>query len=320
MPVRVFFSYSHADEELRNQVEKQLAILKRQGVIETWHDRRIRAGEDFAAVIDEHIESDEVILLLVSADFLDSDYCYEIEMRRAMERHDAGEAIIIPVILRACDWKRTPFGKLNAVPQDGRPVTRWPDRDEALLQVANAVRDAADRWGLASPKSRRTAAPHAAAPRTPASQRSSNLALAKSFTERDMDRFKRESFDYMARFFESSLEELARRNDGVEADFRRVDADRFAATIYKGGEAAARCSVFVGDGVVGRGIAYSSSERFGGGFNELLTVESDDQALYLRSLGMSAVASGGRQARLSQEGAAELYWQMLVEPLQSRRR
>ena len=75
---RVFFSYCHADEELRNQLEKQLAILKRQGVIETWHDRRVGAGEEFDSAISAELESSDMILLLVSADFLNSDYCYEI--------------------------------------------------------------------------------------------------------------------------------------------------------------------------------------------------------------------------------------------------
>lgn len=95
----VFFSYCHADEALRDQLEKQLSMLKRQGVIETWHDRRIGAGQEIDAAIDDHINSDEIILLLVSPDFIASDYCYNIEMTRAMERHGAGEAIVIPVIL-----------------------------------------------------------------------------------------------------------------------------------------------------------------------------------------------------------------------------
>jgi hypothetical protein len=143
----VFFSYSHADEGLRDQLEKQLSLLKRQGIIEVWHDRRIGAGREFGKEIDWHVETDDIILLLVSSDFLDSDYCYEKEMARAMERHEAGEAIVIPVILRACDWHGAPFGKINATPPDGRPVTQFPDRDQALLEVAKAVRQAAERLG-----------------------------------------------------------------------------------------------------------------------------------------------------------------------------
>lgn len=141
----VFFSYAHADEALRDQLEKQLALLKRQGVIETWHDRRIGAGADFAREIDEHVNSDDILLLLVSPDFLDSDYCYDLEMQRALERHDAGEAVVIPVILRPCEWTHAPFGKLNATPPDGKPVTKFADRDDALLEVAKAIRAAAEK-------------------------------------------------------------------------------------------------------------------------------------------------------------------------------
>jgi hypothetical protein len=145
MVASVFFSYSHADEALRNEIEKQLSLLKRQGIIEAWHDRRIGAGEDFADAVDQHVETDDIILLLVSADFMASDYCYEREMVRAMERHTAGEAIVIPVILRPCDWHGAPFGRLNATPPDGKPITSYANRDEALLEAAKAVRAAAGR-------------------------------------------------------------------------------------------------------------------------------------------------------------------------------
>jgi hypothetical protein len=142
---KVFFSYSHADETLRDQLEKQLAVMKRQSVIETWHDRRIGAGRDFGSAIDEHVDADNIILLLVSPDFLASDYCYDREMERAMARHHAGDAIVIPVILRPCDWHGAPFGKLQATPLDGKPITLWSDRDEAFLQVARAIREAVGR-------------------------------------------------------------------------------------------------------------------------------------------------------------------------------
>lgn len=139
----VFFSYSHVDEGLRDQLEKHLSPLRRQGMVETWHDRRIGAGHEFGDAIDEHVDSADIILLLVSPDFLASDYCYDREMMRAMARHEAGEATVIPVILRACLWHDAPFGKLNAAPTDGRPITLWPDRDQALTEVAKAIRGAA---------------------------------------------------------------------------------------------------------------------------------------------------------------------------------
>lgn len=320
MAASLFFSYSHKDESLRDQVETQLVMLKRQGIITTWHDRRIGAGEAIDSSISGHVDADNIILLLVSPDFLASEYCYGIEMTRAMERHHAKEAIVIPVILRACEWQHAPFGNLNATPPDGRPITQYPDRDQALLEVAKAVREAAARLdktpSRAAPQESMADAPRQAA--ASVQPRSSNLALAKSFTERDKDRFKRDSFEYLARFFENSLDELGRRNDGVECDFRRVDADRFAATIYKQGKAISRCTIFVGTAAFINGIAYSSSDTpNSNSYNELLTVESDSQSLFLRSSGM-AMLGRNRDAVLTQEGAAELYWGLLLERLQGR--
>lgn len=316
----VFFSYSHADEGLRDQLEKQLSMLKRQGVIETWHDRRIGAGQELDGAIGGHVENDDIILLLVSPDFLASDYCYEQEMQRALARHEAGDAIVIPVILRACDWKGAPFGKLMATPPDGRPVTQWPDRDQALLEVAKAVREAAKRLGgvaIEEPVLRA-----AKLNQQPGADRelirSSNLRVVKRFTERDKDAFRQEAFEYLAKFFENSLAEFGVRNPGIEGTFRRIDANRFTATAYRDGRAMARCTVFLG-GSFGGGIAYIASETTASNsFNENLTVEADDQALFLRSMGMSHLGRGGRdEEKLSLEGAAELYWGIFVGPLQS---
>ena len=137
--IEVFFSYAHEDEDLRNKLEKHLSILKRQGVITGWHDRKISAGKEWEGEIDTHLNTARVILLLISADFIASDYCWDVEVKRAMERHEAGEARVIPVILRPCLWKRAPFGKLQALPKDAEPVARWDDTDEAFLSVAQGI-------------------------------------------------------------------------------------------------------------------------------------------------------------------------------------
>ncbi len=316
----VFFSYSHADEALRDQLEKQLAMLKRQGVITAWHDRRIGAGQNIDHSIDEHINSDEIILLLISADFIASDYCYDIEMKRAMERHQAGQAIVIPVILRACDWHHAPFGKLNATPRDGKPITQWPDIDEAFLQVAKAVREAAERLGCsatdAAQHSRKRAASVVENSTGPAITRSSNLRLAKTFTARDKDQFQLETFEYIARYFENSLAEIAARNPGIEGAFRRVDANRFFATIYQDGKDVARATIYMGGNFLAGGINYVHGETTqSNSMNESLRVEADDQKLFLLSMGMASMGVE-RDKKLSQEGVAELYWSILLRPLQ----
>jgi tetratricopeptide (TPR) repeat protein len=140
--IEVFYSYSHKDEELRDQLENHLTMLKRKGTIEGWHDRRISAGREWEGQIDQHLNSAKIILLLVSSDFLASHYCYDVEVERAMQRHESGQARVIPIILRPCDWQSAPFGKLNSLPTDVKPVTRWDDRDEAFLNIAEGIRKA----------------------------------------------------------------------------------------------------------------------------------------------------------------------------------
>ena len=140
--MEIFFAYAREDETLRDELEKHLSILERQGVITSWHDRKIGAGKEWEGEIDTHLKTARVILLLVSSDFMDSDYCWDVEVKRAMERHEAGEARVIPVILRPVDWKGAPFGKLQALPTDAKPVTTWTNQDQAFLDVARGIRTA----------------------------------------------------------------------------------------------------------------------------------------------------------------------------------
>lgn len=140
-PIEVFVSYSHEDDSLRQKLGAHLSLLKRQNVIDEWHDRLIDAGEAWADRIDQRLESAAIILLLVSADFIASDYCYEREMKRALERDDAGTARVIPVILREVDnWQAAPFGRLQALPDRGKPVSSWSNEDAALADVARGIR------------------------------------------------------------------------------------------------------------------------------------------------------------------------------------
>src|SRR6266571_7691445 len=144
--LEVFFSYSHKDQDLRDQLETHLSLLKNQGVISSWHDRKIIAGTEWAREIDAHLNTAQIILLLISADFLASTYCYDIEVKRAMERHNGGEARVIPIILRHCEWHPAPFGKLQALPTDGKPIDsrNWYNKDEAFHNITQGIRKAVE--------------------------------------------------------------------------------------------------------------------------------------------------------------------------------
>jgi len=139
MLVQIFFSYSHKDEKLMNKVRQQLIPLEREGIIVKWHDREIRAGQEWNPAIKQRLFAAHIILLLVSPDFIESRYCYNLEMKEALKRHENGKAVVIPIILRPCLWQNTPIGKLQALPKDGKPITNWSKIDDATLNVANGI-------------------------------------------------------------------------------------------------------------------------------------------------------------------------------------
>jgi hypothetical protein len=312
---KLFFSYSHVDEGLRDKLETHLSILKRQRIIDVWHDRRILAGNNFSSSISDELEEADIVLLLVSPDFLASDYCYNVEMTRALERHQTGACTVIPVILRHCDWRGTPFGGLLAIPRDGKPVLSFTDLDEAFLEITNSIKMVAEKGPKSTAKKaivrasdRLSSAPH------PLGPRSSDLRIKKIFSDQEKDRFREEAFDYIAKYFENSLSELCARNQDIEFQFKRIDKDQFTSTIYRKGSKASYCRIFIGSASFLAGIAYSSSESLSEtAFNESLSVSADDQTLFLRPLGMAL--HGSNNQKLTLEGAASSYWSIFIEPL-----
>jgi hypothetical protein len=138
----VFYSYAREDKGLVKNLIASLAVLRRQGIINNFFDCEIVPGQAWDAVIKQQLEGAEIILLCVSADFLNSDYIYDVELKAAMERHQAGTATVIPVILRSADWSQASFAMLQALPSEARAVTSWANQDEALTDVARGVRRA----------------------------------------------------------------------------------------------------------------------------------------------------------------------------------
>jgi formylglycine-generating enzyme required for sulfatase activity len=138
-PIKLFCSYSHKDEELRNELAEHLFPLERAGLIEVWHDREMLPGDTVDAEIAEKLRSADLVLVLVSPSFIHSAYCYDTEFKNAIERHERGEARVVPVVLRPCQWQLTPLKALLAMPTDGRAVINWPNRDTAYDNVARSI-------------------------------------------------------------------------------------------------------------------------------------------------------------------------------------
>lgn len=140
--LKLFYSYSHKDEKFRDALETHLKLMVRKGILFSWHDRKITAGSEWKKQIDNELRSADVILLLISSDFIASDYCYENELEIAMELHESNHAIVIPVILRSTDWADTSFSKLQALPKDAKAISLWDDEDEAWLDVVSGLKKA----------------------------------------------------------------------------------------------------------------------------------------------------------------------------------
>lgn len=141
----VFISYSHKDQGLKDDLIKHLSPLTRLNLVAEWHDGKIEAGDKWEDAITSNLDHADIIVVIVSIDFINSKYCYEVEMEKAIERASKGDAVLIPVIGRNCMWKTTPFKDFQALPAAGKAIAGWQDRDEALTDVAEGIRVVADR-------------------------------------------------------------------------------------------------------------------------------------------------------------------------------
>lgn len=136
----VFCSYAHEDEALRKKLEIHLASLQPLGPIQVWHDRDIPPGADWRQTLDTHLEEASIILLLVSPNFLASNYCNGVEVQRALQRHERGEARVIPILLRPANWEDAPFAYLQCLPRNCQPVTKWRSQNEAFVDITQGIR------------------------------------------------------------------------------------------------------------------------------------------------------------------------------------
>jgi len=143
----VFFSYARSDEKHKEDLERALAFLKRSEMVDTWYDRKILPGDNWENDINKHIDTADIILLLISPDFANSDYCWDVETKRALERGRRGEALVIPIIIRPVSgWQGTPIGRLQALPKGGKAVTTWRNRDEAYQNIADTLWLLVNNW------------------------------------------------------------------------------------------------------------------------------------------------------------------------------
>lgn len=308
--MKAFISYSHRDSDALERLHVHLAMLRRDGLIQEWFDREILAGREFDQEIKSELEESDLFLLLVSPDFLNSDYCYNTEMQRALERNQEGSAVVVPIIVEPCEWKASALRALKALPKDGKPVSEWTNPNNAYLDIAQELRrllksDVSDAASV--PQSLRARESE----RIMATRR---YRVKRDFDEIDRADFRKSSFDEVRSYFASAVAEL----DGIEdikARFYALSETSFGATIVNRvkNSRAAHITVHLGSERHSlNDIYYSFSERAprdtsNGGFS----VDADEFELFLTDRSFNF----GREKseRLTSEAAAEQLWSDFLE-------
>ncbi|GAJ30312.1 MULTISPECIES: toll/interleukin-1 receptor domain-containing protein [Alphaproteobacteria] len=298
--MKAFISYSHRDTAALERLHTHLSMLRREGQITEWYDREILAGSDLDSEITAQLESSELFLVLVSPDFLASDYCYDRELRRALERHESGEAIVVPIIVEPCDWKSSPLKQLKALPRDGQPVSEWTNQNNAFLDVVTELRRVVAREDRADERED--------APAPPVRASGSRYRVKREFDEIDRSDFRSKAFEVMRRYFERAVAEVD-QIDGVRARYVSTGPLSFTCTLINRAidHGTAHITVHGQSGAMGfSDIYYSFQENAptntaNGGF----TIESDDYELFLKS---GPFGFETNDERLTPEQASALLW------------
>jgi len=314
-----FISYSHRDESFRQELEAHLSPLRRQGLLSVWHDRRITPGDDLDDSISEHLETANLILMLISSDFVASEYCYAREMARALERHQAKAARAISIICRPCHFDGLPFARFLLLPTDGKAVSFWHDRDAAWVDVVKGIRTALTSGTARTEASTARAARTESAPTVPPARPKSNR-LTRTYTDLDKHDFLEASFESMWAAMEASATELEAENSHITVRRLRIDAQSFSIRIFLNGKEVAGGSVFHGGGHFGRDqICFSSDPSAPrNSMNEWFGVEVTHDGLVLKSGGMLHMLSGNREATISADEAASQLWDHLIGLVKAR--
>jgi len=303
--LKAFISYSHMDEHALERFTKHLAVLKRDGAIDEWVDQKISAGGDIDAAISASLESCDLFLPLISADFLSSGYCYDLELKRALERHEQGSMRVVPIIVQPCDWKASPLGRLKALPKDGKPVADWTNENTAWLDVVAQLRKLADELSSAKPERPSIGG-------SPKATRIPKYRVKKDFDEVDKLEFRDRAFREIRDYFQQASDEINGVED-IKSKFTTISDTSFTCTVVNRARerGVAHITIHAGSRRHSFGdITYSFQERADPGTsNGWFQIEADDYELYLKHNGMMRE----EKSKLSPSQAAVTLWEEFVE-------
>ena len=320
-----FVAYSKADSQFVGQLMVHLKGLEFEGIIETWHDRQLMPGEEWDTKIRAELEAADVIIFCVSADLLATDYIQNIEMPKAIARHDRNEAAVIPVIFRSCLWQGHALGKLQGIPAKGGTVQdyiRDGNPDDIWTEVTSAVHDAV--------RSRRQVLNQKCPPSTgrksvPEARKHSIgakpviLSEARQASDLERDDFTRSTFATIADYFEASLENLKKANPGCETRLSKPSEDAFEASVYADGKRRVHCGIFIQNSMGFGGIGYSNNgvgDR--NSYNENLSLASGNLGNQLRWRALMNVMPHDTEidtGKMGSQEAAAYLWSFFTQHL-----
>ena len=309
--MKAFISYSHRDAVALDRLHTHLAPLRSEGLIDAWFDREILAGGNIDAEIDKALEYCDVFLMLVSPDFLASDYCVNIEMERALERHNYDGAPVIPIIVEPCDWTSSPLGKFKALPRDGKSISEWPNQNSAYLDVVRELRRI-----LETRRDTVSGAEHT--PLSGGTQDTPSVApsyrIQKDFDEIDRSEFRETAFATIRDYFQQQID-MINTIDDLRGRFVSYGSSSFGCTIVNRARlrnhGTAHITVHCGNSGIGFGdIYYAFSENApSNSANGFFHIESDNYKLYLRSI----MGFNNEQEKFSPQSVAERLWTEFIQ-------
>lgn len=300
MTTTAFISYSHADEKSLERLHKHLAMMKRDGSLRAWYDHEIMPGDRIDGLVSENLSSSQIFLALVSANFLDSQYCYEKEFREALKLEEAGRLQIVPIILEACDWLSSPLKQFKALPKDGKPISDWANQNNAFLDVVNGLRRIVD--------DHQPSTDDAIARGIPILRR--QVKIKRQFDTIQKAEFADKAFATIKAYFEASCTELNRVGDDLRARFEPMSDSAFSCTVVNralahGGEASITVHNRQGNHPFGGDIVFAYARRADAGMsNGAIRVEADDYNMSLTA----DFLSYGSARNYTAEQAAEHLW------------
>lgn len=307
--VKAFISYSHKDEVYLERLKVHLAQMKREGLINEWTDKEIHAGDSLDDTISNALASSEIFLALVSPDYIASNYCYDKEFETAQKMQEEGKLIIVPIIVEPCDWHKTPYGKLKAVPKDGKAVSEWTNPNNAFLNVIDELRRLTTSKSTLSVQSIPSSNTHERMVR--------NYKVKKYFSEVDTYNFKEESYGEIKKYFHSSILELD-SIENLQARFTNEGKGFFTCLISNRSNNE-NCFITIQTGIDGQkhfgDLSYSFSDQISGNsvqVGKVYKIENDDYDQFWIKNSQMFGYNNNSNSRFSAHQVAEEIWNEFI--------